>query len=75
MEYAILALVLGVVALVLGLGAGWYVIVEIFDFTFAPDPVALAWTLVGGAGLTFALGMLGSLPILAARPAEALRSL
>ncbi len=75
LEYAILALVLGLVALALGLGAGWYVIVQIFDFTFAPDPATLAWTLIGGAGLTFALGMLGSLPILAARPAEALRSL
>lgn len=75
LEYAILAAVLGLVALALGLGAGWYVIVQIFDFTFAPDPATLAWTLIGGAGLTFALGMLGSLPILAARPAEALRSL
>ena len=75
LEYAILAVVLGLVALALGLGAGWYVIVQIFDFTFAPDPATLAWTLIGGAGLTFALGMLGSLPILAARPSEALRSL
>lgn len=75
LEYAILAGVLGLVALALGLGAGWYVIVQIFDFTFAPDPATLAWTLIGGAGLTFTLGMLGSLPILAARPSEALRSL
>ncbi|WP_374541029.1 ABC transporter permease [Sphingorhabdus sp.] len=75
MEYAILAVVLGLVALLLGLGAGWYVIVQIFDFSFAPDPATLAWTLLGGTGLTFALGMLGSLPILAARPSEALRAL
>lgn len=75
LEYAILALVLGLVALALGLGAGWYVIVQIFDFAFAPDPSTLAFTLIGGAGLTFTLGMLGSLPILAARPSEALRSL
>lgn len=75
LEYAILAVILGLIALALGLGAGWYVIVQIFDFTFAPDPATLAWTLIGGAGLTFTLGMLGSLPILAARPSEALRSL
>ena len=75
MEYAILAVVLGLVALLLGLGAGWYVIVQIFDFSFAPDPATLAWTLLGGTGLTFALGMQGSLPILAARPSEALRAL
>jgi putative ABC transport system permease protein len=75
MEYGILAVVLGLLALALGLGAAWYVVVQIFDFSFAPDPVVLAFTLVGGAGLTFVLGIAGSLPILAARPAEALRSL
>jgi putative ABC transport system permease protein len=35
----------------------------------------LALTLLGGAGITFFLGLAGSLPILAARPAQALRSL
>lgn len=75
MEYGILALVLGVLSLGLGMAAGWYVVVEIFDFSFAPDPLILAITLVGGAGITFILGIVGSLPILAARPAEALRSL
>ena len=59
----------------LGMAAAWYVVVQIFDFTFAPDPLILMVTLVGGAGLTFILGIVGSLPILAARPAEALRSL
>lgn len=75
LEYGVLAIFLSVIALALGLGAGWYVITQVFDFTFAPDPVVLALTLAGGAGLTFLLGMVGSLPILAARPAEALRSL
>lgn len=75
LEYGVLAIFLSIIALALGLGAGWYVITQIFDFTFAPDPAVLALTLAGGAGLTFVLGMLGSLPILAARPAEALRSL
>jgi putative ABC transport system permease protein len=75
MEYGILAFVLGLLSLALGLGAAWYVVVQIFDFQFAPDPWVLAVTLVGGAGITFVLGIAGSLPILAARPAEALRSL
>ena len=75
MEYGVLAVLLGLLALALGMGAAWYVVVQIFNFTFAPDPVVLALTLVGGAGLTFALGIVGSLPILAARPAEALRTL
>ncbi len=75
LEYGILAVVLGLLSLALGMGAAWYVVVQIFDFTFAPDPWILALTLVGGAGLTFVLGIVGSLPILAARPSEALRSL
>jgi putative ABC transport system permease protein len=75
MEYGILAITLGLLALALGLGAGWYVVVQIFDFGFSPDPNVLAITLIGGAGLTFLLGILGSLPILAARPAETLRTL
>ena len=74
-EYGILAVVLGLLSLALGLGAAYYVVVQIFDFTFAPDPTILAVTLIGGAGLTFVLGIVGSLPILAARPSEALRSL
>jgi putative ABC transport system permease protein len=75
MEYALLSVILGLLALALGLASAWYVVVQIFDFTFAPDPWVLALTLVGGAGITFILGMIGSLPILAARPAAALRSL
>ncbi len=75
MEYGLLAVVLGLLSLALGMAAAWYVVVQIFDFTFAPDPLILMVTLVGGAGLTFVLGIIGSLPILAARPSEALRSL
>lgn len=75
LEYGILAVVLGLLSLGLGMGAAWYVVVHIFDFRFAPDYGILALTLVGGAGLTFILGIAGSLPILAARPSEALRSL
>jgi putative ABC transport system permease protein len=74
-EYGVLAIALGLLSLALGMGAAWYVVVQIFDFAFAPDPAILALTLIGGAGLTFLLGILGSMPILAAKPAEALRSL
>ncbi len=74
-EYAMLAILLSMLALALGLGASWYVITQIFDFTFAPDPWVLAVTLIGGAGITFILGLAGSLPILSAKPSDALRSL
>ncbi len=75
MEYGLLAILLGLLSLALGMGSGYYVITQIFDFKFAPDYGVLAVTLLGGAGITFVLGLAGSLPILAARPAEALRSL
>jgi putative ABC transport system permease protein len=74
-EYAILAGILGVISLLLGLSAGWIVITQIFKFSFAPDWGVLALVLMGGAGITFILGIAGSLKILSARPAQALRSL
>jgi putative ABC transport system permease protein len=72
-EYGLLAALLAVLALALGLTAAWFVIVQIFEFRWAPDwPVVLA-TLGGGALLTLGIGLLGSLPLLRIRPAEALR--
>lgn len=75
MEYAVLAAVLAVLALALGLIAARYVVVSLFDFTFAPDPLLVGATLVGGAGLSFLIGIAGSWPLLSAKPAQALRSL
>jgi putative ABC transport system permease protein len=74
-EFGLLAAVLAAVALGLGSGLAWLVIVQLFEFDWLPDwPRILA---VLGAGLalvlTFALG--ASLPLLRARPARALRSL
>lgn len=75
MEYFVLATLLGLVALALGLGAAWFVVTQIFEFTFAPDRAILAATLLGGGGLIFLLGLGGSLPLLNVRPAQALRDL
>ncbi|MBJ7439171.1 MAG: ABC transporter permease [Sphingopyxis sp.] len=75
MEYAVLAAVLAVLALGLGLIAARYVVVSLFDFTFAPDPLIVGATLIGGAGLSFLIGIAGSWPLLSAKPAQALRSL
>lgn len=74
-EYGALAAVLALVALVLGSGIAWLVIVQLFTFDWLPDwPRILA---VLGAGLTLVLGfaLAGSLPLLRARPAQALREL
>ncbi len=73
-EYLALALLLAVLALGVGLGAAWLVVVQLFEFRFGPDPVVVGAALLGGAVITFAIGMVGSLPVLAARPAAALRS-
>ncbi len=75
LEYGILALVLALVSLGLGLTGAWFVIVELFEFTWQPDWFAVLGTLLGGAGLTLAIALLGSLPLLAVRPARALRAL
>ena len=74
-EYGILALILALVSLTLGLTGAWVVIVLLFDFTWQPDWVTVVGTLLGGAGLTLTIALLGSLPLLAARPAKALRAL
>lgn len=74
-EYVLLSLIVAAVALALGLGAAWYVVVQIFQFEWLPDVGAVLTTLGAGVGLTLLIGLLGSLPILAARPAQALRAL
>lgn len=74
-EYGLLAALLAAVALALGLSAAWYVIVEIFDFGWAPDWPTVLLTLAGGAVLTLGIGLLGALPLISVRPAQALRSL
>lgn len=75
LEYGLLAALLALVALALGLTAAWYVITQIFSFNWAPDWPVVMLTLAGGALLTLGLGIAGSLPVLAARPARALRQL
>ncbi len=74
-EYGLIALALALVALGMGAGLGWVIITQLFEFDWLPDwPRVLA---VLGLGLAmvvaFALG--GSLPLLRAKPAQALREL
>lgn len=75
LEYLLLASIISLLAFGIGMAAAYYVIVHIFEFTFLPDMFIVGFTVIGGALVTFLLGMIGSLPILAARPASALRSL
>ena len=75
LEYAALAFILSIVALVVGGAAGWYAVTRIFELEWAPDwGIVLGTITLGGVG-TLLLGLLGTLPVLAARPAAALREL
>jgi putative ABC transport system permease protein len=51
------------------------VVVKVLELEWAPDWAVVGATLGLGALITLVLGLLGSLPALAARPARALRSL
>jgi putative ABC transport system permease protein len=51
------------------------VVVEVLELEWAPHWPTIAATLALGAAVTLALGLLGALPALAARPARALRTL
>lgn len=73
LEYGLLAALLALVALALGSIAAWFVIVQIFDFTWAPDWHVVLATLAAGALLTLGIGLGGALPLLSVRPARALR--
>jgi putative ABC transport system permease protein len=74
-EYALLAAIIALLALAAGSAAGWYVVTRIFELAWAPDWVLVGVTLVVGAVGTLGIGLAGSLPVLNARPAQALRSL
>lgn len=74
-EYALLSACLSALALAVGLGGGWYVITQIFRFSWLPDYGAVLATLAGGAAVVMTLGIAGAWPILSVRPARALRSL
>ncbi len=75
LEYAGLAIILSLLALLIGGLAGWYAVRQIFALEWAPDwPVVLSTVGAGAVG-TLIIALIGTLPVLAARPAAALREL
>ncbi|MET3435598.1 FtsX-like permease family protein [Sphingomonas sp. 1185] len=74
-EYALLAGIVGLVALLLGVGGGWFVVTRLFQFEWLPDWTVILATLAIGAVVTIGIGILGTLPVLRARPSAALRAL
>jgi len=74
-EYGALAALLALVALALGLTAAWAVVTQLFDFEWLPGWDAVLGVLGGGLLLVLAFALAGALPLLRAKPAQALREL
>lgn len=74
-EFGLLALLLAGVALLLGTGLGWLVIVQLFEFDWLPNWTQILGVLGAGLALVLGFALAASLPLLRARPASALRAL
>lgn len=74
-EYGLLALVLAAVALAAGSAMAWAVVVRLFEFDWLPDWPRIFAVLGAGVVLILAFALAGSLPLLRAKPARALREL
>jgi len=74
-EFGLLAGVLALVALGLGGGLAWLVIVQMFEFEWLPDWPRVLAVLGAGIALVLAFALGASLPLLRARPSRALRTL
>jgi len=74
-EFGLLAVLLSVVALLLGSGIGWIIITQMFEFDWLPDWPRILAVLGGGVALVLVFALGASLPLLRARPAQSLREL
>ncbi len=75
MEYAGLAALVSLIAFAVGALGGWIVVTETLGLEWDPDWWQVAATIAVGGISVIALGLIGSLPALAARPAQVLRTL
>jgi putative ABC transport system permease protein len=75
LEYGLLGLIVAGLAFVLGGAAGWYVVTQVFELEWQPRWGPVALTVLAGALLTIALGLIGSWRALAAKPNRVLRTL
>ncbi|MEL7189337.1 MAG: FtsX-like permease family protein [Pseudomonadota bacterium] len=74
-EYGLIAALLALVALGLGSGLGWVVITQMFEFDWLPNWAEVLGVLGLGLVMVLAFAIGGSLPLLRAKPAQALREL
>ncbi|HJR56389.1 MAG TPA: FtsX-like permease family protein [Rhizomicrobium sp.] len=73
-EFAILGLVTGAMALVAGTAGAWAICHFILDIGFVFDAAAAAATVAGGAAAVLLFGLLGAVAALGVKPARILRS-
>ena len=74
-EYGELALALAVVALGRGSLLAWWVITQLFEFDWLPDWGESFAVLGMGLAVVMGFALGGALPLLRAKPAQALRAL
>jgi putative ABC transport system permease protein len=74
-EYGFLALIVSVLALLLGGIAGWYVITQVFKLEWQPEWLPVIAVVLAGGAATIILGLAGSWRALSARPNAVLREL
>ncbi len=74
-EYGILAGLLALVALALGSTLAWVIITQLFEFDWLPDWGEILAVLGLGLAIVIGFALAGSLPLLRAKPARALREL
>ncbi|MEW4447346.1 FtsX-like permease family protein [Qipengyuania sp. JC766] len=75
LEYLLLAAILAIVALAIGSALAWLVVTQLFEFDWLPDWGTVLAVLGAGLALVVGFAVLGSLPLLRAKPAQALRAL
>ena len=73
-EFAVLGLVTGLMALVAGTAGAWAICRFILDIGFVFDAGAAAATVAGGAAAVLLFGLLGAVAALGVKPARILRS-
>ncbi|MEP0393433.1 MAG: FtsX-like permease family protein [Erythrobacter sp.] len=74
-EYGLIASALALVALALGSGLAWVIITQLFEFDWLPNWGVVLAVLGMGFAMVLAFALGGSLPLLKAKPAQALREL